>query len=276
MRNLLALLLLPLLMYSCMNGGGESNDSNGSEESADTTATMEMERSDLQNAHLNSMIKTIQETPFTADEDGNISEMDSCCMKMMQFDKNGYLTNITEKNSEGAVTAKNVRTYSENGQFISSTWTEDGKEVWKRVVMRDADGEATHAMDSDSTKQVTRMHTVDVRNDFNQPVKGKSFDADSVYVGTWTWQYIDGNRVGRSWTDSSGVKLQEVIGEVNDKGWESKSTEMMMGEDGESTTIVETYSYDEMDDQGNWTLRTTYVDDKVAEVKKRSYTYYKD
>jgi hypothetical protein len=120
------------------------------------------------------------------------------------------------------------------------------------------------------------MHTVDVRNDFDQPVKGKSFDADSVYVGTWTWQYIDGNSVGRSWTDSSGVKEMEIVGEVNDKGWEAKSTELSMEEDGEMTKVIETYSYDAMDDKGNWTQRTTFVDDKATEVLKRSYAYYKD
>lgn len=63
-------------------------------------------------------------------------------------------------------------------------------------------------------------------------------------------------------------------GEVNEMGWLSKVVDICVNEGGDTTTIVETYTYDSFGDVGNWTQRTEYNDEKPVKVLKRSYTYY--
>mgnify|MGYP006902134729 CR=1 FL=1 len=259
------------MIYAC--GSGE-NTSTETTESAEKAEMKEMERSAWENRNMVGKVKTIVETPYTPAEDGTIADMDSCCVEMIEFSENGYRTGKTEKNKDGEVTAVNVVEHTETGKFVSSTWTEDGKEVWKRVVKRDAEGKALGATDTDSTQQVTRRHKAAEYNEYNQPVSGTTYLADSTYLGKWTYDYDDGYEIGRSWTDSSGVQLMEVTGELNENGWLAKAKVMRVDESGEATTTLETYTYDELDEMGNWTQRTEYNDEKPVEVLKRTYTYY--
>jgi hypothetical protein len=271
MKKLIILFVLPVLLYSC--GSGEPK----AEETTATTEeeTVQMVRSDLSNDHMNGPIQSFTETPYTPDEQGNISEMDSCCIIVEEFDDNGFMTTSTWKNMAGEVTRVGNMEHTEEGKFVSYTSTENGVQKFKRVV--DRSGDQMKAMDSDSTGQVTRVHVPDEMNENDQPVKGKTYLADGTTLdGIWTWQYIDGNRVGNSWTDSTGVQRWSAVGEVNDKGWVSKRTETEMGEDGTTTTVVKTFTYDSMDDMGNWTQRTTYEDGKATEVLKRTYAYYEN
>jgi hypothetical protein len=267
MKKLLIILFLPLLIIQCKN----------SEKSSDnTTEDAAMERNNWANAHLNGKVKSIEETPYTPDESGKISEMDSCCVELKEYSDKGFIMKYTEKNKEGTVTQVNVMEHSETGKFISNTRFKNGKEVWKRVVNRDEEGNPLGAFDSDSTQQVTRIHKGEVYNDFNQPVSGKTYTSDSTYLGTWSYKYIDGLRAGYSWIDSANVQRINRTGEVNDKGWISKVVDVRVEENGDTTTTSETYTYDSFDEMGNWTQRTEYIDQKPVHVMKRSYTYHQE
>lgn len=268
MKKVFILFSLPLLIFSCDNSGNNENAE------AETPVTIEMERNNWENSHLQGQVKSIVETPYTPDESGAIADMDSCCVEVIDYDSNGFIVKSTEKNKEGQVTVERVLEHTETGKFVSNTETENGKVVWKRVVVRDEEGNIMNAFDSDSTQQVTRIHKGEVYNEYNQPISGKTFNNDSVYLGTWTWQYIDGLRAGRSWTDSTGVVLRKRTGEVNDKGWLSKVIDMEVDDAGVATTTVETYTYESFDETGNWTQRTEYNDGAAVQVVKRAYTYY--
>lgn len=271
MKKLAYLLALPLFMYSC--GSAEQKPAE-STETADTTETVEMIRSDWENDHLHGKVKSIEETPYTADKDGNIGEMDSCCVSMEMYNEHGFMTKETEKNSAGETTETGVIDRDEMGRFMGYTATADGRVVFKRVVERDTEGNAISAVDTDTTGQVTRKHTVDDANEHFQALSGKSYLADGTYLGTWSYDYVDGMRVSSGWVDSTDVQRMKRTGELNDLGWISKSVEVKVGEDGNTTTTTTTYTYDSFDDAGNWTQKTKYENDEPVAVMKRSYTYY--
>jgi hypothetical protein len=267
MKRLFPFFILTLFALAC------NNTEKASEEAAEETS--ESVRSYLQNAHLNGKIKTITETSYTPGEDGSIGEPDSCCVVITQFSEAGFIVTETETTSSGEESSVYNEERNADGKYVSGTVTEGGVQVWKRVVNRDDAGEVINAQDFDTSGQIYRTYALIERNDYDQPVKGQSLDADSTYLGTWSWQYIDGNRVGRGWVDSSGVQLVSRIGEVNDKGWVSKVTDVSIdAESGDTTTVIETYTYDAMDDAGNWTQMTKSKDGKVAQVLKRTYEYY--
>jgi len=268
MKKLPILFALPLLVYSCSEGEPKA------EETIEVSETAEMIRSDLANEHMAGAVKSFKETPYTVDEEGKIGEMDSCCVIVEEYDENGFMTNESEMNSAGESVEEGVMKRTETGKFDSYTRTANGKEIFKRIAERDDEGNTIRAIDTDSTGQITRVHTLDEMNEYEQAVKGKSFLEDSTYVGTWFWQYIDGQRVGQTWVDSAGVEWVNRVGEVNDKGLVSKVVDTRMDEQGETLVTVETYTYESFDDTGNWTQRTEHHDGKPVKVLKRSYTYY--
>lgn len=260
--------LLPVLAIAC------SDPKPPSTEQEEIVEEVEMERNSWTNWHLKGEVKTITETPYLTDEAGAMGMMDSCCVEITEFDPMGFRSKVTEKNSEGKVTGENVVVHSETGKFVSSTWTRDGKQVWQRTVTRDEDGKVTSAFDTDSTMQITNFYDTDEMNEFNQPVSGKSYAADSTFVGTWSWKYIDGLRSGRGWIDSTGVQLIDRTGEVNEMGWLSKVVDTRMDDNGEMVTTVETYTYDSFDEAGNWTKCTLSENNEPVKIMTRTYTYY--
>ena len=265
MKKTLIIFFLPLLLFSCKN-----NESTTTE----TADTAEMQRTSLANAHLLGHVKSISETPYTIDENGAIGEMDSCCVEHMEYTETGFLSKITEKNSTGEISAVGVLERMEDGKLVSRTWTEGGKEVWKRVFVRDENGKPIKALDSDTSLQVVYTHKIEKLNEYDQGTYGKSYTSDSLYWGTWSWDYTDGLVTGRSWIDSSNVQVLKRVGVVNDKGWLSNVKEVNVSEEGDTTTTLETYTYDSFDEMGNWTQCTELNDDKPVKVLKRSYTYY--
>jgi hypothetical protein len=272
MKKLGLLIAIPFLVYSCNNAEKENTEKSETEE---TTETVEMVRSDLQNEHMFGEVSSYEQTPYTPDEEGNIGAMDSCCIEMEEYDENGFAVKYMEKNSAGEVTETVMMQRDDMGRFTWYTVTENGIVVFKRVIKRDEDGTLLEAIDSDSTGQITSVHKVAEVNENGQALSGKSFQEDGTYNGTWSFGYVDGLRVSNAWTDSTGVQRMQRVGEVNDKGWLAKVVDVRVGDEGDTTTVVETYTYDSFDDMGNWTQRTMYKDDVPTEVLKRTYTYFK-
>lgn len=275
MKKLGLLFAIPFLVYACNNGEKENTENSENSETEETTETVEMVSSDLENENMLGQVKSFEETPYTPDEEGNIGAMDSCCIAIEEYDENGFMTTYSEKTSAGEPTEIVMMQRDDMGRFTSYTVTENGMEVFKRVTKRDEDGTLLEATDTDSTGAITRVHKVDEVNENGQAVTGKSYLEDGTYLGTWSFDYVEGMRVSNSWVDSTGVQLMQRLGEVNDKGWLAKVVDVRVGDEGDTTTVVETYTYDSFDDMGNWTQRTMYKDDVPTEVVKRTYTYFK-
>jgi hypothetical protein len=268
MKKLLLIFLWPLLVFSCTNSETDSA------ETPETSETAEMERSDWANDHLQGKVRTIEASTYTPEENGEISAMDSCCVEIDEFNDQGFIVTNKEMDAEGNMMRVTVVEYTETGQFLSATTTENGKQVWKRQIEMDEEGTVLSAYDSDSTQQTTAVYSGMTYNEYNQPLEGAMHTGDSTFLGTWSWQYIDGERVGRGWIDSSGVEWIKRVGEVNENGWVSKVTDYGFDGEGNKTTTIETYTYDSFDETGNWTQRTEFKDEKPVQVVKRRYTYY--
>jgi hypothetical protein len=182
----------------------------------------------------------------------------------------------TEKDSKGKVTRESIHERIDGSKLKSIKRTENGIEVWSRTIHRNDDGKALYAADTDTTGQVNRIHSIIEENEIGQSLLGKTHTADSTYLGTWAFKYIDGMSAGWSWIDSTGTQTIDSKGELNDKGLLSKMETKSLDNDGNPITTVETYTYESFDDNGNWTQRTKYDGDaKVVRVEKRTYTYYK-
>lgn len=271
MKKLTAVLALAVLAYSC--GSGEQKAEKADDASAET-AEVEMIKSDLAKDNMMGAVKSFEQTLYTPDEEGNISEMDSCCMKMEEYDKNGYMKKMTEKTSAGEISRIGELEHTEKGEFVSYTATRDGMQTFKREVDRSSGG--MKAMDTD-TSGLVRVHVADAMNEFDQPTSGKTYMPDgTTLVWSWVWNYENGTETGQSWKDSTGVEVWNSVGELNEKGWMAKETQTEVDEEGNSTTTVMTYTYDSMDEMGNWTQKTEYTDGVATKVVKRSYAYYEE
>lgn len=249
----------------------------GCNESVKETETVTIAKnSDWATSHLKGMVQTLEETVYTPDSTGAIGEMDSCCIEVKVFNDKGYVIEISEKDNMGTLTSETLFERIEGARFKSATTTKNGIQVWHRATTHDADGKILYVTDSDSTGQVTRFYSDITENEIDQPLSGKTYLSDSTFLGTWSFKYIDGMRTGNSWIDSTGTELSNRTGELNEKGLLAKMTRVQSVEDSTLTT-VETYTYESFDEAGNWTQGTKYNEEgKAVEVKKRTYTYFKE
>ncbi len=261
MKYILLIALTTSFLFSCKDAP------KGNSETVDP-------KSDCATNHLIGMVNTIEETTYTADSTGTIGAMDSCCIELQTMDEKGFVISSEDKNDKGDIVEVVNIARNEKGEFNSYTVTQDGKVTFTRTVIRDAEGNTKHAVDTDSAGLVINFFNETIFNELDQPIKGKMFAADSTYLGTWSRQYIDGLEVGRGWIDSSGIQILDFVGELNENGLLGKVIKTrQVGKDSKSVNI-ETYTYDSFDETGNWTQQTKSVDGKVAEVVKRVYTYF--
>lgn len=269
MRNLFLILVSITLMLACKDSAKESATV-AVEEVAPIAAN-----SDWATNHLKGMVKTIEESHYTPDSDGNISEMDSCCTEIEVHNDKGFVVKYYEKDSKGSVTEETIIERIDGEKFKSATTTVNGKTVFTRVSTYDESGKILHAIDTDSTGQVTNYYDEMIENKDGQMLAGRMYTADSTFMGIWTRKYIDGMETGRGWSDKDGKVLRDNTGELNEKGWLAKMTEAITDDKGVTTTTVETMIYDSFDEMGNWTQRTEFDNDgKAEQVEKRVYTYF--
>ena len=261
MKKLPLILFATLLLFACS-------------EAPEETVTI-AENSGWATSHLKGMVQSFEETHYTPDSTGQIGAMDSCCIEVNVFDDMGYLASYSERDREGTVTRKTTFERLEGGKIKSAVRTENGKQVWTRTIVHDENGNTLYGEDRDSSGQVTYYYSDIEENEIGQALKGKMHSADSTFMGIWSRKYTDGMRTGSGWVDSTGIQINDYTGELNEDGWLAKMTIVKMGEDSTLTTSVETYTYDSIDDMGNWTQRTLYNEEgKATEVEKRTYTYF--
>lgn len=265
MKNLLFTFFATALLFSC-------NNKDSTKETAKAVVAAD---SGWATSHLKGMVHTIEEVEYTPDEKGEIGEMDSCCVEVREYNGKGYTIKYSEKDSKGTVTTESKYERIDGAKLKSIVRTENGKQVWGRTIHRDDDGNALYAADTDTTGQIHRIHSIIEENEIGQSLLGKTHTADSTYLGTWSFKYIDGMRAGRGWIDNTDKQIVDNTGELNDKGLLSKMERKGWDDEGNPTITVSTYTYDSFDDKGNWTQCTTKEDGKVVEVEKRTYTYFK-
>lgn len=260
MKKLLLVLATGMVIYSCNNGTKEAETAKNN----DWTAQ-----------NLKGMVQSVEETTYTPDSTGKVGEMDSCCISTDQFDKNGYVTTTTKKDSKGTISEQTTLERWDKGQIKKVTNTKGGKMTNGFAIQVDKDGKYTGAQELDSAGKVTFYYTGITEDDYGAVTGGARHKADSTLDGSFKNSYNKGLQTGGSYTDSSGKEVYTSKSELNDKGDVAKTSATDVGKDS-TTTTVKTFKYDSYDEQGNWTQRTTYNEKgKATKVVKRAYTYYK-
>lgn len=260
MKKLLLLLISGTIILSCNNDSKEAAVAKNS----DWTAQ-----------NLKGMVQSMESTNYTPDSTGKIGAMDSCCISVDEFDKNGYISASTKKDSKGTETEKTVMTHYEKGQMKSLVTTKNGKVFSGFNIDIDKDGKYSGGNETDSAGKVSFFYSGLKEDDYGQVTTGTRHKGDSSVDGVFTNGYVKGVQVLNNYKDSSGKEVYNAKSEQNDKGDVIKTTEMNVTKD-TTTNTVTSFKYDSYDEQGNWTQRTTFNDKgKATKVVKRSYTYYK-
>jgi len=260
MKNLFLILFSGTIMLSCNDGAKETEVAKNS----DWTAQ-----------NIKGMVQTMESTDYTPDSTGKTGAMDSCCITVDEYDKNGYISATTKKDSKGTITEHTTMVHYDKGQMKSITTTKNGKPFSGFEIQIDKDGKYTAGQETDSVGKTTFFYTGLKEDDYSAVTTGTRHKADSTVDGVFENDYVKGMQVAGRYKDSSGKEVYNSKSELNDKGEIAKTAEMNVTKDS-TTNKVTTYKYDGYDETGNWTRRTTYDDKgKATKVVKRAYTYYK-
>ena len=242
----------------------------------ETTASTSPKNTDLIQQHLQGNVQTMTETSYQADSSGKPSKMDSI-IGVTDFDEKGYIIKYQEKDSAGKVGMEQTITHYDNGLFKEVTNTKGGKQTFRMVAEIDSSqGTYTGGKTYDSTGKQDSYYKELKTNEYGIVYAGKRYGMNDKIKETWDMKYDGPNYLGGITTDSAGKPAYEATIKVNDKGYaveESSTT----GQKDSTKTEKMTYQYSAVDDNENWTQRTTYNEKgKPSKITKRTFTYYKD
>jgi hypothetical protein len=190
------------------------------------------------------------------------------------FDENGNAISNVSKDSKGTV--KNEATYTrhENGLWIGSKETKDGKPAPSMQVEVDSAGKYGIARALDSAGQMTVYYETLGTNDYGQVQSWKEYDKDSVFRQEWEAVYDKQLMMSSVTKDSVGNVKNKWAAKYNDKGELIETSNTNFKKD--TTTKVKTFTYDTHDETGNWTQRTEWNDKgKAVKTVRRTYAYRK-
>lgn len=231
--------------------------------------------SDWTAQNLKGMVQSMETTNYTPDSTGKTGAMDSCCVTVDDFDKNGYISATTKKDSKGNITENSTMIHYEKGQMKSVATTKNGKPSNGFEIQIDKDGKYSGAQETDSAGKIVFFYTGLKEDDYGAVTAGTRHKADSTVDGVFENDNVNGVQVAGRFRDSTGKEVYNSKSELNDKGDVVKTMEMNVTKDSTTNKVI-SYKYDSYDEQGNWTQRTTYDEKGMAtRVVKRTFTYYK-
>ena len=245
-----------------------SCDYNTKKETTQATAMT----SDLVQQNLKGKVKSITETTTNIDSTG--AEKPDSLTNYTYFDEKGYQTAYMKKDSSGKVVSEEFATRNDDGVVTEFGSKKDGKIVSRVETEISEDGKYLGGKRYDSTGKQDGYYKDLMQNEYAIVYSGKLFDMNDKLKETFDMKYDKTHFLGGKVTDSTGKTTYEGTAKVNDKG-DMSEEEYTYVADGQSKAEKKTYKYDNYDDKGNWTQRTTYDDkNKPTQVVKRSLMYY--
>ncbi len=230
---------------------------------------------DLIQSNLKGPVEQTTETPYKVDSTGNIGAMDSCCAEISLFNDSGYVTTYTRKDSKGDIKNQQTISHYPNGAVHEVVITKDGKPDSRVTIETDDKGNYSTAKSYDSTGKEDNYYTDLKQNDYGEITGGKQFNIDSTLKYSFESVYDDSARFVSGHTDSAGKTIYSSSVTLNDKGDPVKRINTHVEKDSTTHDTI-TFRYDQYDDHGNWTQRTTLnADGKPTKVTKREITYFK-
>ena len=237
----------------------------------DTTQETAM-TSDLLQQNLKGKVKSITETSTNIDSTG-VEKPDSL-ITHISFDEKGYQTAYLKKDSSGKVVSEEFASRNDAGVVTEFGTKKNGKIVSRVETEISEDGKYLGGKRYDSTGKQDGYYKDLMQNEYAIVYKGKLFDMNDKVKETFDMKYDKNHFLGGKVIDSTGKTTYEGTAKVNDNG-DMSEEEYTYIADGQSKAEKKTYKYDNYDDKGNWTQRTTYDNkDKRTQVAKRSLMYY--
>jgi hypothetical protein len=234
-------------------------------------ATTNVQKSDFGFDNLIGKVETIESQTVNFDRSG-ITKRDST-QSIGAYDKAGNIVKETTNESSDITTINEV-TYYANGFLKEEKTTVNGTMQVRVTIDSVVKEQHTGAKIWDSTgKQVAYCDVIN--NEYGQVTRGKTFFMNGKLQFAWESKFDGSHYIGGSRTDSTGKVVFHSTQKLNDKNdpAEEQYTEV---EKGVITTTSLTYKYDSYDGKGNWTKKSTYKNDKLKRIVKRTITYYKD
>ena len=237
----------------------------------DTAQEINM-NADLLQQNLKGKVKSITETSTNIDSTG-VEKPDSLTT-YTSFDEKGYQTEFLTKDSSGKVVSEQFAERNDSGLVTEFGTKKDGKIVSRVVTDISKDGKYLGGKRYDSTGKQDGYYKDLMQNEYSIVYSGKLYDMNDKVKETFDMKYDKTHFLGGKTTDSTGKTAYEGTAKVNDKG-DMTEEDYTYVEDGKSKSEKKTYKYDNYDNKGNWTQRTTYDNkDKRTKVVKRSFMYY--
>jgi len=261
MKKILFLLFVSTLFIACNN--------------ADKKTAEGAKNTDLIQQNLKGKVQRFEESSSTMDSTG-ASKPDSSSF-INEFDEKGYQTSYVTKDINGKTKEEQAIEHYEGGQvkgFV--TKNAQGKQTLKWEITIDSSGKYNGAKVYDSTGKLSSVWKELAENDYGQVTKGTEYKEDGALKSSFVNNYDNAHYIGGLSKDSTGKETFRSAITLNDKGDPSEESTTTVTKDASKTEKF-TYKYDDYDDKGNWTQRTSYNEKgKPVKVIKRTITYNKD
>ncbi len=259
MKKLLFIPVLLLILTAC-------ND--------DHEVKPDMVPSDLTLEKMSGDIDSIEETPFSADSTGNIGEMDTCCFTIINFDSAGNRKIITKRKISGKIDEETFIERYINGMWKSSRTRKPDNGGGNITTTVNKRWQYTNGSEFDAEGKRINFYTGLTQNENGQILTWKRFDQDSVFREEGTSMYDSTSLLAEQVIkDSVGNIKSRTSYTYNAKGEliEETKTETIQGG---STTTITKYTYENHDERGNWTQRTTWDNlGRATKIVQRIYSY---
>jgi len=197
---------------------------------------------------------------------------DTCCNYVEEFDDNGFSSKYITKDAKENMKSEQTFTHNDDGLFTGMTTMTNNKKT-SSMSVDIADGKYVRAKAIDSTGKMESYFDSITTNEFGEMTGATERHSNSTVKGSFKSRYNKQFFVGNESKDSTGNVSYRSSVKLNEKNDQEQLTETNISKDSTTTTVT-TYKYDGLDEQGNWTQRTTYNDKgKPTKIIKRTIIY---
>lgn len=219
------------------------------------------------------VIKT-EQIPFILDSVGKTSDMDSCCISVLEYDNKGFRTKQLDKDAGGNEKSGQIYTARfDNGHAKEIRFMADGKivNILNGTLTKTGDYNRSQVRDL-SGKLISFYDSVEV-NDFGKIIVMKSFAADSTLLHTIINNYERQIWIGGIIKDGKGKEIMSTKIKINDKLDPEETIQTSLINDQLVTTVTR-HLYNSYDQYGNW-IESTETDEtgKAKKILKRRIIY---
>jgi hypothetical protein len=243
-------------------------------------------------------VKKVTTTVYSAEESkGEVHKGDFMWCKFVEYNEDGYGFEEGSYDESGELGRKTQYEYKDKN-IVTAIYeynSKGRKEVKYETIYQD-DKPVRVEFDGEEGSKKNEFEF-----DGNKLISAKIYDEDGEYEGTVTFKYNDDDllieEISKSdhststfeWKYNDDGMLTEECHTNKSDDWNSKSTttyeydennhlikqvEKYTSNDGETTTAEYKYDYTKFDEEGNWTRRTVYVDNKATQIEERDIEYY--